>query len=226
MHTLRSLLTYSNVMATVAVFIALGGTSYAVATNSISSRQVKNNSIRGVDIRDDSVTGKDIRESSLAEVGSAAKADSANSATNATNASNAASLGGSPAAAYQRFGGTLPSGQSESGDFGLRTANSNTGTTMDQSVSFPIALAARIPGDKVVYTNNPSATHCPGPGKADPGYLCIYESSSAGLSATADVQSFEDQLALLGSGRFGFDLQWSVMTANAFAVGTWTVTAP
>jgi hypothetical protein len=79
MHTLRSLLTYSNVMATVAVFIALGGTSYAVATNSISSRQVKNNSIRGVDIRDDSVTGKDIRESSLAKVGSAAKADSATS---------------------------------------------------------------------------------------------------------------------------------------------------
>jgi hypothetical protein len=41
-------------MATVAVFIALGGTSYAVATNSIGSRQVKNNSIRGVDIRDNS----------------------------------------------------------------------------------------------------------------------------------------------------------------------------
>jgi hypothetical protein len=34
---------YVNVMATVAVFIALGVTSYAVATGSIDSREIKNN---------------------------------------------------------------------------------------------------------------------------------------------------------------------------------------
>ena len=162
-------------------------------------------------------------ERTLGKVGSAASADSAASASSAANAAN---LGGSPAASFQRFGSTLPSGQSESGDFGLRTANTNTGTTIDQSVTFPIPLAASIPNGKVVYTANPSATHCPGAGKADPGYLCIYEGMSAGVADPPDVQAFESPTPALGSGRFGFDLGWSVNSQNAFAVGSWTVTAP
>jgi hypothetical protein len=41
---LRASLTYANVMATVAVFVAVGGTSYAVAQlprNSVGSKQLK-----------------------------------------------------------------------------------------------------------------------------------------------------------------------------------------
>ena len=43
---LRASLTYANVTATVAIFVALGGTSYAVATGSIDSRELKNNGVR------------------------------------------------------------------------------------------------------------------------------------------------------------------------------------
>jgi hypothetical protein len=52
-------------MATVAVFVALGGISYAVATGSINSRELKNNSIRSTDLRNNNVRSKDVRNGSL-----------------------------------------------------------------------------------------------------------------------------------------------------------------
>jgi hypothetical protein len=58
-------LTYANVMATVGVFVALGGTSYAVATGTIGSREVKNNSIRGKDLRNGGIGSVDVRDGSL-----------------------------------------------------------------------------------------------------------------------------------------------------------------
>lgn len=53
-------LTYSNVMATIAVFIALGGTSYAVVKlprNSVGSEQVRNKSLRAEDLAPGAVSG-------------------------------------------------------------------------------------------------------------------------------------------------------------------------
>jgi hypothetical protein len=44
-----------------ALFVALSGTSYAVATGSIDSREIRNNSVAGRDIRNNSVTGRDLR---------------------------------------------------------------------------------------------------------------------------------------------------------------------
>jgi hypothetical protein len=41
--------TYANVVASIALFIALGGTSYGLATGSIGSREIKNNSVRSDD---------------------------------------------------------------------------------------------------------------------------------------------------------------------------------
>ena len=62
---LRARLTYANVMATVAVFIALGGTSYGIATGSIDSREIKNDTVRSKDIRNNQVRSKDVRNFSL-----------------------------------------------------------------------------------------------------------------------------------------------------------------
>jgi hypothetical protein len=56
-------LTYANVMATVAVFIALGGSSYAAVT--ITGKQVVDSSLRGRDIRNSSLTSADIKNRSL-----------------------------------------------------------------------------------------------------------------------------------------------------------------
>lgn len=62
---MRHRLSFSNVMSCVAVFIALGGSAYAVA--SIGSGDVRNNSLRSKDIRNDSLRGKDINSSSVGQ---------------------------------------------------------------------------------------------------------------------------------------------------------------
>ncbi len=58
MLRLRSYATFSNVIALCALFVALGGTSYAVTK--IGSKQIKNNSVRGVDIKNRTIKSRDI----------------------------------------------------------------------------------------------------------------------------------------------------------------------
>ena len=70
---LRSRLTYANVMSTLAVFIALGGSSYAAVT--ISGSSIQNRSISGHKLRHNTLTGREIKESTLARVPRARDAD-------------------------------------------------------------------------------------------------------------------------------------------------------
>lgn len=56
---MRAKLTYANVMATVAVFIALGGTSYGAFV--VTGRNVKNSSLTGRDVKNNSLTGADVK---------------------------------------------------------------------------------------------------------------------------------------------------------------------
>jgi Collagen triple helix repeat (20 copies) len=55
----------SNVVAYLALFVALGGTSYAAATGSIDSKAIKDNDVRGKDIRDGAVKSADVGNGSL-----------------------------------------------------------------------------------------------------------------------------------------------------------------
>jgi hypothetical protein len=73
LNRLRQQLTYSNVMATVAVFIALGGTSYAALQ--ISGSQIKNRSIAGKKLKRDTLGGTRIKESRLGTVPRARNAE-------------------------------------------------------------------------------------------------------------------------------------------------------
>jgi hypothetical protein len=67
---LHSHLTYANVMATVAVFLALGGgMAFALARNSVGTRQIKPHAVRPSDIAAGAVTSKKIRSG---QVGAAA----------------------------------------------------------------------------------------------------------------------------------------------------------
>lgn len=56
---LRARLTYANVMATVAVFVALGGSSYAAIK--VTGKNVTDSSLTGKDIKNNSVTDKDVK---------------------------------------------------------------------------------------------------------------------------------------------------------------------
>lgn len=94
---LRAHLTYANVVATLALFLALGGASYAairvgsgsIINNSVRTQDLRNNDIRGRDIRNRTIQGGDIltntirgqqvRESTLSKVPDADKLDGADS---------------------------------------------------------------------------------------------------------------------------------------------------
>jgi hypothetical protein len=56
-------LSYANVVATLALFVALGGSSYAAIK--ITGKNVKNGSLTGADVRNGSLTGGDVKNGSL-----------------------------------------------------------------------------------------------------------------------------------------------------------------
>ena len=70
---LRGRLTFANLTAVLALFVALGGSSYAalsvgskqIANNSVRSKDLRNNDVRGRDIRKGTVRGTDVRDGDL-----------------------------------------------------------------------------------------------------------------------------------------------------------------
>jgi hypothetical protein len=64
---------YANVVATLALILALGGTSYAatqitgkdVKNGSLSGKDIKDKSLKGTDVKDESLTGTDVKDQSL-----------------------------------------------------------------------------------------------------------------------------------------------------------------
>ncbi len=64
---------YANVMSTIAVFLALGGSSVAalrvssaqLKDNSVRSRDIRNNDLRSKDLRDGEIRGRDLRDNSV-----------------------------------------------------------------------------------------------------------------------------------------------------------------
>jgi hypothetical protein len=65
-------LTYANVVATLALFIAIGGASAFAASqlgkNTVGSKQIKKNAVTGAKVKNDSLTGSDIDEATLGAV--------------------------------------------------------------------------------------------------------------------------------------------------------------
>lgn len=89
MTNLRSKLSYSNVMATTAMFIAMGGASYAAVAfpkNSVGASQLRNQAVTTAKVRDGAITGSKIDLPSLGVVPSAEHAVDADSADRATSA--------------------------------------------------------------------------------------------------------------------------------------------
>src|SRR4051794_7950865 len=70
---MRSRLTYANVVATIALFIALGGgataavliTGKSVKDGSLTGRDIKNNSVASVDVKDGDLLAKDFKAAQL-----------------------------------------------------------------------------------------------------------------------------------------------------------------
>jgi len=65
MARLRASLSFANVTSALALFVALGGSAYAVATGSIGSRELRNNSVQGKDVRNRTLSSRDVKRNSL-----------------------------------------------------------------------------------------------------------------------------------------------------------------
>jgi hypothetical protein len=170
----------SMVVAIVALFVALGGTSVA-ATLIITGKNVKNGSLTGADIKrgsltgknvkNDSLGGKQIKESSLGKVPSAANAD---------NAASAGKLGGQTAGAFQRtdrwvlIQGTAASATvlAQSGGFSAQRLNTGVYSvdTGQSVVKHPLSATLNLGGIAGFVTaapcggsaNNPGGVNCGG----------------------------------------------------------------
>jgi DNA-binding protein len=111
---LRGRISSAHVLAMVALFVALGGTSYAavkvngknVKKGTITSRALRNRTITGAKVKQNSLGGTEINESKLGKVPSAGSADTA------ASAGTAASVGGQTAASLhvQCPAGTVAAG--------------------------------------------------------------------------------------------------------------------
>lgn len=112
------------VISLIALFVALGGTSYAAITlpkNSVGTKQLKKNAVTSTKIKNGAVTAAKINTSGLTvpsavhatsansatSATNATHATSADSATNATNAGNASTLDGDTASNFLRTGNGL-----------------------------------------------------------------------------------------------------------------------
>ena len=68
MHRLRNRLTYANVIATIALFIALGGASYAATQlpkNSVGSKQLKRNAVNGAKVKPGSLPASALKAGAI-----------------------------------------------------------------------------------------------------------------------------------------------------------------
>lgn len=62
---MRPRLTYANVVASLALFVALGGSAWALARESVGSREIINGSVRSVELENDDVRGVDIERDAV-----------------------------------------------------------------------------------------------------------------------------------------------------------------
>jgi hypothetical protein len=92
-RSLRGRISYANVIATIALFVALGGSSYAalqlprnsvgpkqLKRNAVTATKIKRNAVTTAKVKNNAVTGEKINEGTLGKVNSATAADTAGSA--------------------------------------------------------------------------------------------------------------------------------------------------
>jgi hypothetical protein len=66
---IRRHLTYANVMSTIAVFVVMGGSAYALAKHSVGTKQLKNKAVTTKKIKNGAVTGAKIAAGAVPATG-------------------------------------------------------------------------------------------------------------------------------------------------------------
>lgn len=152
------------VVASISLFVALGGVSYGVATGSIDSREIKDNSVQGKDLRSSSITARELRTRSLDgtdikidRVGNNAVKEEVldvrkfvGKVPSAVNADSATNLGGQPASAF----GAPNEVRFAIGGSALPTCTGTNLTTCVDNVSRTLGAGNWLIQSKLVIDNN------------------------------------------------------------------------
>jgi hypothetical protein len=254
LQALRERLTYANVVATLALFVALGGVSYAAATlprNSVGAKQLKPRAVTTKKIRDGAVTGPKLRAGTvtasrirrgtitrrqldlrrLGRLPDAARLGGLGPeafARAGAAAPDAAALGGVPASRFFRAGGTLPRGATASGAFGGLV---NPALRFDTVVSFPFPSPSAVTTEGIRFA--PGTVNAP-PERIDPRCSGTLADPVAPPGVVclylgqigADTAAIQ-ALVTDGDGRRGFIVR-ATGTAAGFqgAFGSWAYTVP
>lgn len=200
----RKRLTYANVTASLALFLVLaGGSAFAameLGRESVGTRELKKGAV------------------SLAKLSKAAKKTLKGKA-GPRGETGAAGPQGPPGPAIQ----VLPSGQTATGFWAV---GGTTGGLAYDAITFVPKLPQPVPLAKEKYLKmGQSSTECPGFGKAQAGFLCVYTSWENAVTFGAFSNGVSD-LASAPATETGAIINFSASTTQSNARGNWAYTAP
>jgi hypothetical protein len=198
------------IVSTIALVVALGGTSYAafsLPNNSVGTRQIRNKAVTLTKIAP-------AAQHALSKVG-----PPGNPGVQGPQGPQGPQGTPGPKGADFTTATTLQSGQTEVGSYAV--TGYTTSALMLEAVNLRVPLPSAT--DKIEFHNGAVSANCPGPGQAAPGYLCIYKFSGA---ATFDHVLDEFAGIANQASATGFLLEFTADSTGSYSDGTWAITAP
>lgn len=202
-------------VALAALFVALGGSSYAALAlpkNSVGKAQLKKNSVTSVKVKRGSLLTSDFKASQRKKL------------RGRQGKQGVQGVQGVTGAAGTFPDGALPSGKTIRGAYSLYGSNSNP--VLSTALSFGFRLA-NPPSSFFIGLNDTPPAGCPGTAanpEAQTGYLCIYEAAVLNRGASRIF-------APGGGGVQGAGREGAIVEINGdgdptvFSYGTWAVTS-
>ena len=110
------------------------------------------------------------------------------------------------------------------GIFSAGGANDTNTGYIGAGLTYPRPLATPIADNNIIDVNGAGpVTHCPGPGQADQGYLCLYNSVQ---NSVDPGYGYSDDAGYFSALSYGVVAYWPINGTNSYVGGQWTVTAP
>jgi hypothetical protein len=225
-----------------ALFIALGGTTYAafaLPKNSVGTKQLRNGAVTTRKIKNGAVTRSTIATGTVTGSkianGTVTGSKIANGAVTGSKIANGAVTGSNVArgtlTAANLAPGTVPprtgrlrSGETISGFAGVTYQAGGASVIGDAAASFQLQPRTPIPGANRHLIISGSGPNCPGIGQAAPGHLCAYETNSFNVASKALLS---ETTSTSGFTTYGFILNVSsTATGEVDEYVDWAYTEP
>jgi hypothetical protein len=213
-------------MATIAIFISLGGSSYAVLR--ITGKNVPPNALTGADITN--LTTRDIRDHSLLrrdfKPGQVPSGPTGRQGPQGPKSDQGAKGDTGATGDPGPLLNTLPSGETLFGKYYALDNPAPSGQFAIDAISYQFPLP-EVPTDHYLPPGAAPTAECPGSvddPQAEPGQLCVYSEARANVQTSYNGDGMGlDKLDLFG---FAVNVVSSGSANPFYDVGSWAVTAP